>query len=120
MAPCFLLLPARPASYMSRSKVAGDIEIGLGPSPIEGPPISPPGLSESTMGKHVISTLPKDTDRLRVALVARGWGDETALVLHVVHVVLLEVRLLSVLVVLPAWLSSSEVGRSVRESWCLK
>ena len=111
MASGFLLLPARPASYMSRSKVAGDIEIGLGPSPIEGPPVLPPGLSESTMGNDVISTFPKDTDRLRVALVARGWGDETALVL-------LAVRLLSVLVVLPA--SSFEVGRSVRESWCLK
>ena len=110
MASGVLLLPARPASYMSRSKVAGDIEIGLGPSPIEGPPVLPPGLSESTMGNDVTSTLPKDTDRLPAA---RGWDDETALAV-------LAVRLLSVLDVLPASLSSSKVGRNVRESWCLK
>lgn len=111
MVPGFLLLPARPASYMSRSKVAGGIESGLGPRPIEGPPILPPGLSESTMGKDVISTLPKDTDCLPVA---RVWDDETALAL-------LDVRLFSVLVVLPASSSFSfEAGRSVRESWCLK
>ena len=112
MASGFLLLPARPASYMSRSKVAGDIETGLGPSPIEGPPVLPPGLSESTMGNDVTSTLPKDTDRLPAV---RGWDDKTALAL-------LAVRLLSLLIVLllPASSSSFEVGRSVRESWCLK
>lgn len=108
--PGFLLFPARPASYMSRSKVAGEIESGLGPRPIGGPPILPPGLSESTMGKDIISTLPKDTDWV---LVARGWDDETALAL-------LEVRLLFVMVVLPVTSSSFEAGRTVRESWCLK
>ena len=74
MVPGFLLLPARPISYISRSKVSGWIESGLGPRPIEGPPILPPGLSESTMGKDIISTLPKDTDRLLVDTVSAGPG----------------------------------------------
>ena len=104
MVPGFLLLPARPASYMSRSKVAGDIETGFGPSPIGGPPILPPGLSERTMGKDVISTLPKDTDRLLVVHVG-PWSNEIVLAP-------LAVRLLSVLVVLPASSSPFEAGRA--------
>ena len=109
--PGFLLFPARPASYMSRSKVAGDIESGLGPRPIGGPPILPPGLSERTMGKVVTSTLPKETDRLlRVPV--------SAIVVELF--VLLVVRLHSVLDVLPESSSTFAASRSVSESWCLK
>jgi len=110
---------------MSRSTVAGALENGLGPRPMGGPPKLPPGLSERTMGKHVISTAPKDTDLLSlevpVSKVPRN-KDRPSVQLFDAGVgrALHEVRLHSVRLVLPVSPPLLVLEKSVKESWWMK